>query len=80
MADTPTTTKPDAPATSTGYKVAEVRPDGTAVLYMEDGERMFTATIREGLDGVRKGSTVAIKAGEADKSGAPTNAEVVRVL
>lgn len=79
MADTPTTTKPDENKSS-GYKVAEVRADGTIVLFMEDGESMFTAKSREGLEGVRKGSTVVIKAGEADKSGAPTNAEVVRVL
>lgn len=64
---------------STGYKVAEVRDDGTIVLFLEDGETMFTARTREGLEGVRKGSVVVIKAGEADKSGAPTDAEVVRL-
>lgn len=70
--------KTDAPAKADVLKIAEVREDGTAVVEMPDG-RMFTASVKDGLEGVKRGAEVTIKSDKLDKHDVPVDAEVVKV-
>lgn len=62
----------------TELKVAEKREDGTVVLELEDG-RMLVATLKDGVEGIRKGSTVNITADSFLEDGTPENPVVVKV-
>lgn len=73
-APTPTTSVPKA---QTEFKVTDVA-DGTAFLELEDG-RHIAATIKDGVDGVKRGAHVAITSDGLDKEGAPKDAVVTKV-
>src|SRR3954464_9109936 len=77
MADTKTE---DLKPKTAEFKVAEIRPEGTVVLYAADGKRMFTASVKEGLEGVRKGSKVNITSDGEDETGAHKSAQIIKVL
>lgn len=64
--------------TSTDFKLAEPRADGTLVLQTEDG-RMFVAKLAEGVEpDVIKSSTITI-AHEGIEDGVPTNPVVTKI-
>ena len=74
------TPRSDAPAAkpNTEFKIAERREDGTVVLQLDEG-RMVVAQVKEGVEGIRKGSTVNITADSFLEDGTPENPTVVRV-
>ncbi len=84
MADTPPIRERDprsadpAPKQNTEFKVAERREDGTIVLELSEG-RMIVATVKDGVEGIRKGGTVNITADSFLEDGTPENPVVVKV-
>jgi len=58
------------------FKVAERREDGTVVLDLGDN-RMAVATVKDGVEGIRKGGTVTITA-TGFNDGVPEGAEVIK--
>jgi hypothetical protein len=86
MPDTPTSTsaasKPQDSDSSpaklpTSFKVVDVNDHGP-VLDLGDG-RMFQATAKEGVEGIKRGASVTVSYSEMDKSNAPKDAQVTRV-
>jgi len=75
MADAPA---PAAPKAQSEFKVTDVA-DGKAFLVLDDG-RHIVATIKDGVEGVKRHSKVAITSDGLDKEGAPKDAVVVKVL
>lgn len=59
------------------FKVAERREDGTVVLLLDDG-RMVPATVKDGVEGIRKGGTVTISAKGFSEDGVPEAPEVIK--
>lgn len=65
------------PKQITQLKVAEKREDGTVVLELEDG-RMLVATVKDGVEGIRKGGMVNITAPSFLEDGSPEAPEIVK--
>lgn len=73
-APTPTTS---APKPQAEFRVTDVA-DKTAFLALEDG-RHIAATIKDGIEDVKRGSHVSISHEGLDKEGAPKDAVVTKV-
>jgi len=77
--------KPAALTTSTKeklapaeFKIADVLDDGSVILELGDG-RMFAATVKEGVEGIKRHATVTVKVEELDKHDVPVGAVVQKV-
>lgn len=64
----------DAPAP---IKIADIHEDGVFIA-LEDG-RHVAATVKDGVEGLRRGTKVKITSDGLDKDGAPKDAVVVGV-
>jgi len=73
-----TTDNKDKPSPAQ-FKVAEVRDDGDVVLELGDG-RVFLATVKDGVEGVKKHATVTVKVEELDKHDVPVGAVIQKVV
>jgi hypothetical protein len=76
MTDAPTPTT-SAPKAQTEFKVTDVS-ENTAFLELDDG-RHIQATIKDGVEGVKRGARVTITSDGLDKEGAPKDAVVTKV-
>lgn len=56
-------------------KVAEIRPDGTVVVLMDDN-RMFPATAPEGHK-LKAGDSIKLAEGKMDDHGVPVDAKIL---
>jgi hypothetical protein len=78
MADAPTPTTSAPAKAQTEYKVTDAA-DGVAFLELDDG-RHVQATIKDGVEGVKRGSHVKITSDGLDKEGAPKEAVVTALV
>jgi hypothetical protein len=77
MADAPTPTTSKPAEAQKVFRVTDAN-DGYAFLELHDG-RHIQATIKDGLEGIKRGTKVEIISDGLDKEGAPKDAVVVKV-
>ncbi len=77
MADAPTPAAP-APKGQSDFRVTDVHED-TAFLELDDG-RHIAVKIKEGLEGIKRGTHVAIASDGLNKDGTPKDAVAVRII